>query len=287
MDGDQGKTLMLHPARKLAIVTTDVNVPKEHKVRATSDISLDLRSQLRDFRDRPDYKRQPLGEKDLDGRHLLGYRLTGHGLVMDVWGDPKTGLPVRVESTAPSAPHMKIVESDFVFNVDLDESLFSLVPPAGYEVENYTCDLSPAQEKDLVDTFRCYTQLSRGAFPDALDLDAMLALHEECWRESHPRTGRKLSQQQRQEEGQALRKESRRLGHGMAFVFDQLPPEADAHYAGKGVALGAAGKPIFWYRPTGAKKYRVIYADLSVRDAETPPRVPNAQPVPSAASPTK
>ena len=47
-----------------------------------------------------------------------------------------------------------------------------------------------------------------------------------------------------------------------------------AHYAGKGVSLGAADKPIFWYRPKDGKKYRVIYADLSVRDADTPPSVP-------------
>ena len=57
-----------------------------------------------------------------------------------------------------------------------------------------------------------------------------------------------------------------------------LPKEADSHYAGKGVSLGAADTPIFWYRPKDSKKYRVIYADLSVRDADTPPSVPVAQP---------
>ena len=57
-----------------------------------------------------------------------------------------------------------------------------------------------------------------------------------------------------------------------------LPPEADAHYAGRGVSLGAADTPIFWYRPKDAKTYRVIYADLSVRDADTPPSVPVVQP---------
>jgi outer membrane lipoprotein-sorting protein len=285
MDGDQGKTLTLHPARKLAIVITDVNVPKERKERASNDISLDLRSQLRDFRGRPDYKRQPLGEKDIHGRHVVGYRLTGHGLVMDLWGDPKTGLPVRVESTAPSDPHTKIVQSDFVFNVDLDESLFSLEPPAGYKVEYHTCDLSPAQEKDLVETFRRYTQLSRGAFPDTLDQnDEFEDLFSKRWAESHLRAGRELSEQQIQKERQERQDERMKLTRGIAFAFDILPPEADAHYAGKGISLGTAGKPVFWYRPEGAKKYRVIYADLSVRDADTPPSVPDAQPLPGASS---
>ena len=39
-------------------------------------------------------------------------------------------------------------------------------------------------------------------------------------------------------------------------------------------------------RPKDAKKYRVIYADLSVREADTPPSVPNAQPVPASPAQT-
>ena len=37
---------------------------------------------------------------------------------------------------------------------------------------------------------------------------------------------------------------------------------------------GTADTPIFWYRPKDAKKYRVIYADLSIRQSDTPPYVP-------------
>ena len=64
-----------------------------------------------------------------------------------------------------------------------------------------------------------------------------------------------------------------------------LPPEADSHYAGKRVSLGAVDTPIFWYRPKDAKEYRIIYADLSVREADMPPNVPDAQPVPAPRSP--
>ena len=58
-----------------------------------------------------------------------------------------------------------------------------------------------------------------------------------------------------------------KLTRGISFAFEQLPREANAHYAGKGVSLGTADTPIFWYWPKDAKKYRVIYADLSVREA--------------------
>ncbi len=64
-----------------------------------------------------------------------------------------------------------------------------------------------------------------------------------------------------------------KLQRGMMFTV-LLPKEADSHYAGRGVSLGAADTPIFWYRPKDARKYRVIYADLSVREVDTPPSVP-------------
>jgi hypothetical protein len=54
-------------------------------------------------------------------------------------------------------------------------------------------------------------------------------------------------------------------GRGLGFLHD-LKPENDSHYAGKDVKLGTPDRPIFWYKPTGADKYRVIYADMSVKE---------------------
>lgn len=77
-----------------------------------------------------------------------------------------------------------------------------------------------------------------------------------------------------------------RAMRGVAF-YEALTAENHAHYAGKGVKLGTPDRPIFWYKPTGAEKYRVIYADLAVRDITVAPNLPNAQPVPAAAGSTK
>ena len=52
---------------------------------------------------------------------------------------------------------------------------------------------------------------------------------------------------------------------GITFYMT-LKPENDSHYVGGGVKLGTPDRPIFWYRPTGAEKYRVIYSDLSVKE---------------------
>lgn len=278
---DQGNSIMLQPAEKLAIVTTSANVAKEKPPKA---IFLELQSQLADARDRPDWLRESLGEKMIGGRRLAGYRLTGHGMIFELWGDPKTGMPVRLESSTPSSPNMKpAIYSDFVFNADLDKSLFSLEPPAGYKVQKLNLEFAPTEEKDLIETLRRYAELRGGALPDQLDLVAFTKLFQEDWAKSNPMKDVSPSEEQRQEQLNGLLKFVR----GFSFAFEQLPREADAHYAGKGVKVGAADTPVFWYRAGNAKKYRIIYADLSVREADTAPSVPNAQPVRSASGPKK
>lgn len=56
------------------------------------------------------------------------------------------------------------------------------------------------------------------------------------------------------------------IAHAEVFVT-LLGPENDWLYAGNGVRLGDTDTPIFRWRPNiGSEDYRVIYADLTVRD---------------------
>jgi hypothetical protein len=134
-------------------------------------------------------------------------------------------------------------------------------------------------EQDLIDALRIYAKLSGGPFPDSLDTNAFL---QSAMKKLLPEKRKRPSAKQMQE----IKETQLKLQPGTLFCWS-LTPEADAHYAGKGVSLGAAGKPIFWYRPEGAATYRVIAADLSVHYVGTSPNVPNAQPVPSPRSPKK
>ncbi len=55
-----------------------------------------------------------------------------------------------------------------------------------------------------------------------------------------------------------------------------LPKEADAHYARAGAKYGDAQREVLWYTPTGSDKYRVMFADLSVREANEMPSIADA-----------
>lgn len=135
---DATSNIVLRPAEKLAIVTIVTNVPKEKRPKA---LFFAFQSQLADARDQPGWIRESLGEKVVDGRRLAGYRLAGRGMTCELWGDPKTGLPVQIETRSPGDPNAKpSIWSDFMFDMKLDESLFSLEPPAGYQVQKRTAD---------------------------------------------------------------------------------------------------------------------------------------------------
>lgn len=336
-DFSQGKSLILVPASKTATVHTSTPNRKDNSPESGGLLTL---IQLFQFvaEENPGIKHESLGEKEIEGRKVVGFHILSQPHDLILWGDPMTGLPVRVEITMGVGGSMKTTFSDFVFNADLDESLFSLEPPAGYTVAvpGAKADVSSPQEEDLIEMFREYSKLNDDAFPDSLDFlttstivgkkasirmmtqnfwqqkapanskpseaqkrefeelmeDLMLKLSEgklnegeiaeqvEEFMETHSidtAEGRQARSQENDEFGQAQVNEIlRQVQQGLNFAM-RLPPTADAHYVGKGVSFGAADTPIFWYRTKESGKYRVVLADLSVLDSDTPPNITREQ----------
>lgn len=338
-DSSQGKSLMLVAASKTATVLTYTKNRKDKTPESGGLFTLFRLFQL--VEEKPGaVEHESLGEKEIDGRKVVGFHISSQPHDLILWGDPKTGLPVRVEMTSGIEGSVKATFSDFVFNVDMDESLFSLEPPAGYTVQYQKTESSPTEEKDLIEMFREYSELFDGAFPDSLDplTTSTIAgkkaiirmMTQNFWENLAPAKGKpnevqrrkleelmlkviegKLNEEQIAEQveefiethglktaevGEAQAQETEEFGQaqvneilqrvqrGLYFAYE-LPPNADAHYVGKGVSFGAADTPIFWYRPKDSKNYRVIYADLSVRDSDTPPNVTKGQPVPAPSGP--
>jgi hypothetical protein len=276
-DGYKGKQLSLEPEHKRATVFDYIDRPKDTTPKDADPLA-GWRSVLLDARKKPDLKREPLGEKDIDGVHVIGFRVTTPTATLDVWGDPKTGTPVRMDMTTPLMANVKMTMRDFELNVQLDESLFSVEPPAGYKISTVRVPKTndpPPGEKDLLETLRCYTELSGGTFPDLLDRETLTEmLYGGLWLFYSLDHSPTSSEEKHQKEHYAVQK---LFDRGLEFVVF-LPKQCDAHYAGRRVSLGAADTPVFWYRPKGAKNYRVVYADLAVREAETPPSMSVVQP---------
>jgi len=343
-DTSKGVGVMIDSAKKTVVINKVVNLSREQ---ASMNLLEEMRSWILDA-EKPNVRRESLGEKEVDGRRAVGWRLSGPGLhepgaTATIWGDPQTGLPIRIESYS-ALDGVKCTLSDFEFNADLDESLFSIEPPTGYTVQTVEVDASQPTENDLVTLLRDYSKWMNNAFPEALEMNRLLRtlgarIRIETMSPGNERPSdellKKITDGTEEEIGKVIQAEMEKktqaeslrlmrnakpdkarekgdmaknakdatqkameaftakwtgvymiIERGLGFVVE-LPREADAHYAGKGVSLGAPGTPIFWYRLKDAKQYQVIYADLSVREADTPPSVPDAQPVPAPSGPKK
>ena len=159
-DEGQGKGLTLDPKTKQATILEFDSPSGLH-----NDPSFWLR-RLQEAWNHTDVRSEPLGEKELEGRRVVGFRVVDDdGRATYLRGDPQSGLPVRIEMTMGMGDSTRITYSDFVFDEEMDEALFRIEPPAGYTVQHKKVASSPPpQESDLVEAFREYRAWT-GTFP--------------------------------------------------------------------------------------------------------------------------
>ena len=282
-DWSQRKMLTLVPAHKQAILTEMTDVPAEQ---AQTNL-------FEQFRNASDKAAVPVGEKEIGGRTLQGFRVQDESqsrVETTVWVDPETRLPVEMEITTGGGllPKSTMVMSDFVWDVEVDESLMSLDVPEGYELSTMTMNMGPATEQDVVDSLKMMAELNDGQFPDTFD---MAGLGKVIGGMDKRFANVNISSP----EGKALKARMMeimpKIGRGFMFAADPKNG-SDWHYAGMNVKQGDAGVPIFWYLPKDSETYRLIDADLTVRDVapedlpdvpsidlSNPPAAPTALPV--------
>jgi outer membrane lipoprotein-sorting protein len=264
-DFDKGKMVSLMPDEKKALVMTFKGAPRSKQ---TENHFAKLRELLASSRDAKDEHYQRLGEKEIDGKKAVGFRYDSPAATTTLWGDPKTGQPVLIESVWSGVPRTEVSMAHFEMNVDLKESLFDLTIPAGYKTQAFDVDASESREQDLVVALKACSEMGGGEFPESMDTAGVQKLVIKY----AVSQGKDLNDDKFQE----LMKESIKIGRGFQFALS-LPGPAEATYAGKGVKSETKDRPIFWYKPEGSKKYRVIFADFSVKDAETAPKIEGAQ----------
>jgi hypothetical protein len=196
---------------------------------------------------------QDLGVQEIDGRKAVVFEAKGPNEEIKIWADPETAVPIRIEFTLGQ---MSAVMKNFQINPPVDESLVSMDVPDGYTLAKTDLDMTDVTEKDFIESLRIWAKIIReGTFPDEIGSESAMKVVRVLGQKI---TALNLSEQEGTQMG---------LNFGKGLMFHQmLQTQGQLHYAGQGVKLGDASKPVFWYKPEGSETYRVIYGDLSVKD---------------------
>lgn len=198
-----------------------------------------------------------LGAKEIDGIDCEGYRVTQGDLTSIIWLDAKSGDLVQVEHKYASAPGMNTIIKNIRFDVELEDSLFSLTPPAGYKPMGAEMKADDALQTEEIfvaflgwwangNTDETFPPMVAG--PELAKVCMEMAkqgkLKGSTWDKANPQ----------------------QMFNALLFVAKLPREESKWRYAGNGVKINTPDMPIFWYRPAGSQMYRVIYADLTVRE---------------------
>ncbi len=180
---------------------------------------------------------------------------------MTLWADLHTARPIRIELDMPAMKTQGVLDN-FRYDVPLDSALFSLKPPAGYLT--LKMGVAVPAEDGLIQTLRAVAEQRNGMFPLELGInrEVIEALQASAEPDIDAIAG--SSEEQAAEVLFSTLALEQKYMQGLLFYLS-LKPENEAHYAGGGVKLGTPNRPIFWYRPSGSKQFRVIYADLHVQ----------------------
>jgi len=272
-DKPNGREMRLFPAERKAVIYETTDIPEEK--RTSTNWFEKIRECIRQAQQTEDKSVTFLGKQKINGARAFGYRIVNNANVTDmtVWVDAQTLLPTWIEYSLDTASAIMmakgtVILSDIVFNKQLDESLFSIQVPEGYERQTLQYEHQPFKlvgEEDLIQALRLWTDKSDGPFPSELNMNAagvlIQLIKEEMGLTFEKGEAPDLSDPSLHE----FYRIERRIQRGIGFV-QRLSSKSDWHYAGKGVQPGNANTVIFWYRPEGSKTYRAIYGDLEVQD---------------------
>ena len=130
--------------------------------------------------------------------------------------------------------------------------------PDGYTLEETQMDLSSATEEEFIAGLKVWVEIILdGRFPEAITTEAYM--------KNIPLMEQKVEALNLPEA------DAEKLGisyiKGMMFVnLFPVQGNSDLHYAGQSATYGDHETAVVWYKPKDSENYRVIYADLSVKE---------------------
>jgi hypothetical protein len=252
IDFDTSRVLTLNPKQKIAALIDLKDLPEKPE----NFVEI-MRNMIIELQNDPDVSIESLGGKEIDGHMAQGLRATSPEGELTVWADSHTCLPICIEQ---KGRQIQFVCTDFQFDIEMNESLFSMEIPEGYPAPPVLGEIPISAmlggtEQDLVEFLRIYAEIILdGVFPEDLS--------PQVWIDDVEKNRNKFAQlsEEQNQKGPPLK-----FARGWVF-FRLLKAENDWHYVGNGVELGDANSPVCWYCPDGSQTYRVIYGDLTIKD---------------------
>ncbi len=201
----------------------------------------------------------PLGRKKENGQTLQGFRFTRDGNSQDIWIDPATKSPVRIDVRGPNNT-VVMSWTDVAFNKPLADALFTTTAPSDYALSQSEAAVTVIgkwpTEKNLLTGLELAARHNNNIFPGKLD-DVSARLIKQS-KATGPPTPQIIEVMQ---------------NIGLAAAFESMmPPDSGYEYAGQGVQLGDSQTPICWWRPQDKRTWTVIYGDLSMADEAVRPK---------------
>ena len=212
-----------------------------------------LKNIINMLQDSPHFEVEELGQQEIQGQSVIGFRAIHPKAEITIWADSETALPVQIEQIEPQ---LKVVCKNVKFDSPMDDSLFSMDVPDGYELQQVELDLMGSTEQDFVEGLRIRAEVfGDGWFPESVAVEDYI--------KEAPEIEKKMGELGLSDE------EETELGMKISLhlLFIRFfKGQGQWRYAGKGVKLGDGDTPIFWYQSEGSDTYRVIYGDLSIQD---------------------
>ena len=131
LDRRERKVFLINSAKKtVKIMVLGLEVP---------DIFADIYDSIRNFKNMPGYSIERIGQRRIGQKRAIGFHLTNkkENDAVTVWIDSHSQLPMHIEffgANELGQIEPKMIWSDIVFDVELDESLFR-IDIEGYKVE--------------------------------------------------------------------------------------------------------------------------------------------------------
>ena len=245
LDDAQGKMISLIPETQMYITAEYKNL--------LSLEGTDPFEGIESMKNLPATADEKLGEKEIDGVLAEGYRVFENDTIITIWVNSDTKKLVQIEQDYPSSPGMNYIMRDIQWDVNLDDSLFSLTPPAGYkEGPKLSANIAQITEADFIGFFEIW-----------IDTTVDKTFPPTFW---SPEFGKIVIEMAKQGKFERPWTEADAQAIYQGNMFLAQVPQDDWRYMGANVPFGDADTPIFWYRPVGSDTYRVIYGDLHVED---------------------